>query len=490
MKMILRTALLGGMTLLAAGRGYGDTMPEKLSLSRKDAVSMALSKNVDLRYETLNSTMAEKDLAKSRSIYRPVLNASATGGVTSSPGDNFSSKYTTESIGLTQGLPIGGNVTATYLTGYTNAEILTPGIAPKEWQSSAGVTLSQPLLKNFGKETTELGITLADSALKDSQERLRFTTTDTVFSVVTTYNHLYTQYQVLEAKKAALKSMQDLLEEVKKRKAGPSQRMEIANADYAIAQRQKDLVDAYRNLRDTDANFRYLIGMESKGEIVPIDPPSREEPKITEDQAVKEAMELRPDLKQLRQSLKTSELQERVSRRQKMPDLTITGGGGIYGTGENIGTPFQQSGSWWSAGMTFTYPIGNLVAENEYLKNKIKTEQLHYQLKAYEWKIRNDVEADLRALISARLQLQTTDKALQSAEQRHEEYLKHQRAGAATVQDVINAENDLNVARNVQLDAVEAFAYNVTKLWRDTGELLDQQGVNFDNFKTGAAAFR
>ena len=488
MRIPLRASMFG-MILLAAGNGYSDTIPEKLNLSRKDAVSMAISKNIDLHYEALNSSIAEKDLAKSRGIYRPVFNASAVGGVSATPGDTFSAKSTTESIGLAQGLPTGGTVTATYLTGYTNADVVVPGVPSKEWQSSVGVLVSQPLLKNFGKETTELNITLAASALQDSLERLRFATTDTIFSVITTYNRLYTQRQLLEAKAAGMKSVQDLLDEIKKKeKPGPQQGMEIANAEFAIAQRQKELVDAERNVRDTEAGLLYLIGMEAKTQIVPTDPPLREEPPETEEQAVKAAMELRPDLKQVRQALKTSQLQERVSRRQTRPDLSVTGGGGVYGVGDTIGNTFQQTAGWWSAGMQFSYPLGNTAAENEYLKSKMKTEQVQYQLQAFEWKIRNEVEADMRALISARLQLKTTDNALQSAEQRHGEYLKHQRAGTATVQDVINAGNDLTFAHNAQMEAVESFAFAVTKLWRDTGALLDHQGVQIDTSKPGTPA--
>jgi len=133
--------------------------------------------------------------------------------------------------------------------------------------------------------------------------------------------------------------------------------------------------------------------------------------------------------------------------------------------------------------MQFTYPLGNTAAENEYLKSKIRTEQIQYQIRSFEWKIQNEVESDMRALISARLQMRTTDKAREHAEQRLEEYRKNNRAGTASVQDVINAENDLTSARNAQNEAIEIFAFNVTKLWRDTGELLDQQGVHINAAK-------
>jgi outer membrane protein TolC len=130
--------------------------------------------------------------------------------------------------------------------------------------------------------------------------------------------------------------------------------------------------------------------------------------------------------------------------------------------------------------MLFSVPLGNTAPENDYRKSKIRTEQVQNQIKALAWKIRNDVESDMRALVSARLQVQMTDRSRQYAEQRLEEYRKLNRVGTASIQDVINAENDLTSARNSQMDAIEAFAYAVTKLWRDTGVLLDRQGVHVD----------
>ncbi len=195
-------------------------------------------------------------------------------------------------------------------------------------------------------------------------------------------------------------------------------------------------------------------------------------------------MVFRSDLRQLRLSLKSSLLQERVSRHQTLPDLNLTASGGFSGTGPNFSSSFRQVGDrpsrFWSAGMQFNLPLGNTAAENDFRRSKIRTEQVQYQITALAWKIRNDVESDMRALISARLQIQTADRSLQYAEQRLEEYRKSNRAGTATVQDVINAENDKISARNAQMDAQEAFANAVAKLWRDTGVLLDRQGVHIN----------
>lgn len=473
------------LTILVAGKGYCEGVPDRMELSRGIAVAMALRKNPDLRVDVLNASMAETDIARSRGIYDPLFSLSGNGGVLSVPGDPFfSTKSATTSIGLTQFLPTGGSASASVQSGFTDAEI-SGATSSTDWQSSVGLTLSQPLLKNAGKETMELSITLATNSHQDSLERHRFVIIDTAHSVITSYNHLYTLRQGLEARVAALDSTLALLDELRKReKPGALHAMEIANAEYAVAQRRRDLVEAERTVRDQEAGLRYLIGMESRSQIIPIDPPSRDEPQETEDQAVKLALENRPDLKQLQLALQASQLQERVARHQTLPELSVTASGGLTGTGGSFGKSFRQIGdrpsTFWSAGMQFSVPIGNTFAKSDYLRSKIRSEQVQNQLSAQAWKIRNEVESDMRALISARLQLQTADKSRQYAEQRLEEYRKQNRIGSATVQDVINAENDLTSARNSQLDAVETFANTVAKLQRDTGMLLERQNIRIE----------
>lgn len=475
--------LVSSVPLFAAVTAHaeGEAYPDKINLSRGFAIEMAIRKNIDLRVEAIGSSMAETDYERSWALYNPVLALTGSGGVTSTAGDPFfDTRSGTSTLSLTQFLPTGGNIAGTTQTGFTNTAISTSGVISSAWQSTVGVSLTQPLLRNAGKEVAQLNITLAANTLKDSVERFRFITSDTVLSIITAYNHLYTVRQVLDSRVKALDSAQKFLEEIKKKPQTPQQAMELANAEFAIIQRRKDLVDAGRNVSDQESTLRYLIGMESKTHLVSIDPPSREEPNITEAEALKEALERRIDLKQLYLSFNISQLQERVSRHQSLPDLSISASGGLSGTGGNFAQSFHYTGTYWTVGLQFSYPLGNTAARNDYFRNKARTDQLQNQIKALEWRIRNDVEADMRALISARIQMQMADKSLQIAEQRHAEYVKNNAAGTATVQDVINAENDLIYARNGQMDATEMFSNAVTKLWRDMGVLLDRQGIQID----------
>lgn len=455
-----------------------------ITLSRDAAVAMAIRNNVDLRSEALNTAMAETDLARSKAFYDPFLSMSANGGITNYAGEDYQTRSKSASLGLTQYLPTGGSIAVGTSASQSIFAADTAGTSD-DVRSSVGLTLSHPLLKRFGWETTNLGISLAESSRQDSVERFGFFLADTVYAVITSYNRLYVLRQTLTERQSALASTQALLQELNAAPAtGPLRKVEIANAEYALSQRRRDLVETERSVRDREAELRYLIGLDEPGEIVPSDPPSREEPQETGAQALQIALASRADLKQLRTALRNSELQERVARRQTLPDLTLTASGGLSGDETNLGDSFRELGDgeglWWSAGLQLSMPIGNSAARNDHRRSTLRSEQLQNQLAAFAWQIRNAVEADMRALISARLQMQTSDKSLQFAEERLTEYRRHRREGRGTVQDLLNAENDLTAARNAQLGAVEYFAQTVALLWRDMGVLLERQQVGVD----------
>ncbi|HIJ87197.1 MAG TPA: TolC family protein [Desulfuromonadales bacterium] len=457
--------------------------PAPLKLTLNAAITMAIQKNIDLRIEGQNSKMASVDAVKSKGIYDPILNASATAGASKMQGlDQYSSKNLTTSAGVTQYLPTGGNISATTQTGYFKYE---PALtASKDWQSSATLALSQPLLKNAGQETFELNITLSSTTQKESLERFRSATADTVYNVITSYNRLYVQQRILNTRKAALASAREILEGAKNKDRALLQGIGIADAEFAIDQRTKDFFEATRSVEEQETYLRYLIGLETADKIIPTDAPSKSEPLESFEQAVGTAVESRPDMKQLKSGLESARLLERIAKHQALPELTVNAGGGVVGSGFNSGDSYRElrdnPTKNWNVGVQFTIPLGNTTPGNEYVKSKIRTEQAQDQVKALSWRIRNEIKNDMNALVSARLQMYMTEKASRSAEQRYEQYVKNNRLNQASVQDVLNAENDMNNSRNSQMEAVETFSNAVSKIWKDTGVLLDRHNVMID----------
>lgn len=450
-------------------------------LSLADAVTMALRLNVDLRVESLSSALTEQDVARSRAIYDPVLTAALTGAQRTEPHESGTDKTAGGAVGVTQLLPTGATVATTAQSGVTQNVLQFPGSRAWNQASSVGVVVTQPLLKNAGKTVTEGNIVLAQNAYRDSLERYRFVAVDAILAVVMTYNRLYSLRQTMAFKKTAWEDARRLLETTKSGVAGGTLKpIDVSNAEYGVAQRLKDLVDAERAVRDQEAALRYLIGGGGREELIPTDPPTREDPGESRDQALKIAMESRSDLQQLRSALQSAELQSRIAKRQTLPDVSVVLGAGLAGVDGNLSDNLHQMGNgkgYWSAGVQLTVPLGNRAAESDYRKGKIREEQTRAQIEALSWRIRNDIDSDLRALISARIQLQVSDKALEQASQRLEEHRKNNQSGASTTQDVLNAGNDLIAAQSAHMDALESYGNAVVKLWRDTGELPARLGA-------------
>lgn len=477
--------LLSFLQLFAVSITHSSDIPDQVNLSLKMAMAMAISNNLDLRVDALDSSMAETDIHRSRGIYDPFFSTSASTGETFYIGETYGTSEVSTSASLTQYLPTGGSVSATTFVEYTQPDDGSPSEDWTDWYSSVGLTLVQPLLKNAGKEATELNISLAGINHEDSIEQFRDSVIDTVYSVIRAYHRLYALRQVLESREKALASARQLRDEiVQQGKPGMKQSVELANTEYAINDRLKDLVTAERNIKDEEADLRYLIGDESKITLIPVDPPSREEPLETTEQAIALALEKRSDLKQLRLELQSSELEERVKKKNLWPTLAFTASAGLRGVEDTFSESFDQitdgQGSWWSAGVQFSVPLGNSVAEADYNRNRLRTQQVKSRIAAEKWQLRDDIEADMRALLSARVQRQVADKAVTLAAQRVETYQKSLAGKTSNVQDLLNAENDLVSALNDQTAALEYFANGVALLWKDSGVLLERKKINID----------
>jgi outer membrane protein TolC/cell division protein FtsN len=471
---------------LLASNGLCQDEIETIKLSRYTAIAMAIRNNIDLRVRALDSSLAETDIQSSMSIYNPQLSVAANYAQTNVAGENYGTEDISGVLSITQKLSSGGNISATTWTGPSSA-YADPLYDYTDWSSAIGLTIYQPLLKNAGKEATELDISQDKYAYAGSLESFRDEVIQTVFSVVSEYNRLYVLHQLLESREEALLSAQQLLKEIKANpKPGENLNIDIANTEYALSQRQTEYIEASRSVSSKEASLRYLIGIKQMLHILPVDPPSREEPAETEEQAIALSLEQRPDLKELHLQLESSELRERVSKRDLWPDLSLSAGGGFRGYAEDgsFGDTVSQisdgKGQYWSAGVRISFPFGNDQAESTHRRNSLRTEQLKNKITAAEWKIRDEIQEDNRSLISARLQMRETAKAKTLAEQRVAQYRKNQRLGTASIKDLLDAENDLIYARNLELSAVENFAFLVSRLWKDIGVLLERHNIRID----------
>ena len=375
-----------------------------------------------------------------------------------------------------------GSVFFTTTHNATTHNATTPRARLKDyWQSSLGVNISQPLLKNLGRENTEININVSRLSKFASIEHFNTTLLNTVTQVRTEYYKLYTLREQLEVKKVSLELARKILSETKARvAAGVLPAMEILNAEFGLTSREKDLIDAEKAVSDQVDVLHLLLQIPGNGDLLTLDLPRREQYQASEDEALKRAMS-RPDIKEQKRNLEISELQTRVFNNRIKPDLSLNASAYLTGLDRTYSRDLEKIGSLdtpaWSIGLLFSYPIGNNAAENDYRKSRLKSEQIAVQIRSLEESAANEVKSAIRGITSGYKQIDVADRGRAFAEERLRAFIRKNEVGLATTKDVLDVENDLATAKNNQITAVVNYDNAITRLWLVTGELLEREGV-------------
>lgn len=452
-----------------------------IPLSLNEAIRMAVEKNMDVRAELYNPAQFEADINRNRAIYDPLLT------LQSNYSDNTVPSATTGNYGhmfqanasLGQLFWTGATATASFNNPYNSTNVV--GTLNNYWESSLGVTVTQPLLKNFGRENTDININVSRFSKFASLEHFNTLLLNTVTQVRNEYFKLYSLREQLQVAKTSLELSRKILNDTKAQvAAGVLPAMEIINAEFGVYSREKDLIDAERAVSDEVDVLRLLLQIKEKGDIVTVDLPRHDRYEVDEDSELKRAMD-RPDIKEQRRNLDISELQTRVFNTRLQPDLSFSASASLVGLDHtyprNIETLTSADNPAWSLGLTFTYPLGNNAAENDYRKSRLKTEQNAVQIRSLEESAANDVKSAIRGIISSYKQIAVSERGRAYAEERLKAYLRRKDVGLATNKDVLDVENDLVAAKNNQITAVVNYDNAITHLWQVTGELLERQGI-------------
>lgn len=459
---------------------------EPLSLPLNEAIRMAVEKNLDVRAELYNPAMFEAEINRNRSIYDPLLTVqtSFTDSTTTSASSELGKGNESESFLLNTSISrlfwTGATAAINFNNGYasTNSKLSMPDY----WQTGLGASISQPLLKNSGREATEIAINVSRLSKFASLERFNSRLLGTVTQVRNEYYKLHSLREESEVKKVSLELARKILSDTQARvKAGVLPAMEILNAEFGAVSREKDLIDAEKAVRDQVDVLKLLLQIDGKvSDLRTVDLPTRELFVAAEDDGIRKAIN-RPDIREQKHNLEVAELQTRVFSDKTRPELALTAAASLTGLDStyqrNLDKAFTFDYPVWSIGLNFVYPLGNNAAENDYRKSRLKTEQTALQIRSLEEGAANEVRAAIRGITTGFKQIEVADRGRAFAEERLRAFIRKNEVGLATTKDVLDVENDLASSKSNQIKAVVAYANALTRYWQVTGELLEREGI-------------
>ncbi|MDH7512015.1 MAG: TolC family protein [Clostridiales bacterium] len=486
---------------------FGQKEENTLSLSLEECIQKTVKNNLGLAVEVLTPEIADLSVALANEKFMPVLSFNYNKQDTRSASYSFLDAEETVatlqndySSQVSQLFPTGGNLLVS-LTGYlidTNRRAQT--INPR-YGNTLRLTFSQPLLKDFGFKMTRREIIIAHNGRDISEQNFAKIMADTIYSVESAYWNFVYSIENLNVRRQSLKLAQELLEKNRAEiEAGTLAPIEILTAQADVATREADILEAEAMVKNNEDLLKTIINLPAEVEnaedvrLIPSDKPSVIKKNISLEEALRAAMQNRPDLQATRIDKKNKELNLSYARNQLFPDLRfqasywspgISGDrvlfeGGNALTGKVIGKiPGKSSDALkdvldfkyknWSVGLTLSFPLNNLLSRAFYAQAKLNLEQANLRIRNQEQQIFLEVKTSVRAVLTNYQRVEAYRAARELAQKKLEAEEEKFKVGLSTNYFILQYQRDLANAQVMELRAIVDYNISLAYLNRVQG---------------------
>ncbi|HSC26406.1 MAG TPA: TolC family protein [Vicinamibacterales bacterium] len=453
-----------------------------VDLTADQAVARALERNLALASQRLTPRTYDYSLAATRASYRPNLNMSFSNNsqtqlptTTVEGGVRVNNDTRNWNGGINQSLPFHGG---SYSVNWTNNRVFTDR-NNATFNPSFGSTLraqyTQPLLQNFRFDNTRSSLETTMIQQDVAELDLRATTASTVAQVRSAYWELVYAYQAVEAAQRSLELASKLVDDNRARvEIGTMAPIDVVQAQAEEATRRQQLVIQQATLQNNELALKRLIVSGTDDElwnvtINPVDRPSPIQEPVDLETAVRNALQNRTDLQASRKNIDSANVSLRGLRNSSLPSLNLVTTYQLDGRGGtsiplNPSIPIVRGGyldalrnigSWdaptWNVSLQFSYPLGESAAEANMARQRLIIQQNQAQIKASELQIATEVTAAVLAVQNSWESLQAAQASRELSAKRLEAAQSKFDVGMATNFEVVQAQRDLNDARNSEL---------------------------------------
>jgi outer membrane protein TolC len=477
----------------AVARGETNTV---LSLTLRDCIERALTHNLDIRIERINPGIAQWGVVREQGAFDPTLTGRANYEDATTPlgperaaslGLNaLDEQQLQASAGLTGKLPFGLQYDLTAFDSRASGTLATNFV----YTGAAAITLTQPLLKNFGFGSNTAQIRAARQNRAMADEQFAAQVMDTITAVHRAYYELVFALEDHKAKLEDLNRAKALLDQNRKRvQVGVLSPLDVTQAEAGVAEREEAVIVAERVIHDNESALRQLIApdaLELRGtSLVPVDYPVVEMIETDAARSIATALEQRPDFRQAKHELERRNILVAYNRNQLWPQIDLQGSYGLNGrSGTGFGDFVDDTASGdspvWSLGVIVTLPLGNREARANFRAAKLEAEQALLSLKRLEQQIVIEVDNAVRLVESNLKRVEATRVASRLAEESLKAEEERLRAGTSTSFLVLQAQAQLASARSAEIRARADYSQSLAALARAEGSTPRQRNITLD----------
>jgi HAE1 family hydrophobic/amphiphilic exporter-1 len=508
------------------------------TLSLNEAIRKALENNNDIEVARDDVRLQETQLRSLLGAFDPILSLSPTFSRSSSTSSTASNDFRLNA-GFDKLIKQGGGSINSFFnnsqtgrnsqnnTSFNQTSSLGTS-SSTTYISNLGVNYTQPLFRDFRIDNTRRQIKIQRKRLQQSDADFRRRTIEIISQVQRAYWDLVFALRDQQNRAANLNLARENLRQVEARitagSAAPLARAEIATE---LANREGDVLLSTQQVSITENTLKTLLlrdpnAPEWTQAFMPTDKPVfSDEPMIIED-ALKDAMDNRPELRRLRlqreiniididffknQTKPRIDLNSTVSLgglslgnqtntnstvsqfsgneellRQRLnsvlpanqqilnPSFTVQGlpnslNGGTFRSLQNL---FRSDAVNYSVGVTFQFPLRNQTAKANLAGAQIQQNSNQALMRAQEQTVVSEVRNSVQAVETARQRVLTARRARENAEIQSQGERKLFDVGRSTTFLLFQRENALTNARNAEIRAETDYNKALSDLQRAT----------------------
>lgn len=497
--------------------------PSTRPVTLQDCIQMALERNLDLQIQRYSPMFSGNDLKIAYAGYEPNFNISGQhdfnlkGGSldanklvtpsSESDDNSFSSsidgvvpytgmKYTAfvdklaETYGQSGKFVTVGNVITNGMVIMTNFSTNLVSTPFDSSQGRVGLTLTQPLLKNFLFDTPRFNISVAKNRLKYSETQLQLQAINTITAVEVAYYDLIFAGESVKVQEKALQLAEQLLKENKKRvEVGALAPLDEKQAESQAASRRSDLQTALNVLGNAQNTLKTLISDDFPS-VHPVSfEPSETLMPVVQDLDLQESwrrgLAMRPDIQAARLNFEQNQIQSRFYRNQMLPELDLFG---TYAHGASGATTIEFSDAFdnfargnrpsYTYGASLSIPLGNTAARTKYQNSKLVIEQAQLMLKKVEQEAMALIDFYVRLARTNFERIESTRQARLYAEAALDAEQKKLENGKSTSFVVLQIQRDLTTARSEEIRALSDYNKSLSQLAQAEGATLERRNID------------
>lgn len=506
----LKTIELGHVFTVVSG-GIGQELP----LSIGEMVRMALENNPEIKIQRLEPELGQTEIRRSWGRFDPAFSFQSLYSQSNTPqnaqqfiatgGDSqtitpLSDPWIFASEEFTMNWQIGGLTplgtqyafSINQLQARNDINIQTPpSLFYPEITTFAGITLTQPLLKNFGFDANMAGVRISRLQKRIGWFEWEKQLIRGLSEALYRYFDLAFAHENLrvrtEAVRAARLLEQQNIQRVEEGRMRPSDAWEAQaslsfNVDLAL-RAMNTLVEAQNSLKAVILTEQMALSGEF-GRVVPLSPLDVPALEIDRSRFISEALGNRPEYLQIVSRAEQEGIRVRFARNQVLPTVNFQGSVGYTGLEGDYGNSFTETfsgqGVAFSAGVVVSIPIGNNEALATLEAAKLRKKQTEIAIQKAVTDLSIEVDTSISLLETSRIQVGTArDTAIAAGKTaRAEEKLLEE--GKSTTFEVVRLQNNASDARSRELAAVATYRKNAIRLAVARGMLLHELGVNVD----------